>query len=69
MSLIDTNLTSNDVERETAKALLVRVPNGAAALNDRMVWLPKSQVRWIAPEGQPNLAETIHVPAWLANKL
>jgi len=69
MNLIDTNLTSNDVERETEKAICVRVANGAAHLNDRLVWLPKSQVTWAAPKEQPNLAETIHVPAWLAGKL
>lgn len=65
--MIDTNLTSNDIERETEKAVLVRVPVGVSALQDKLVWLPKSQISWIAPE--PNMAETIHIPCWLAGKL
>jgi hypothetical protein len=64
--MYDTNLTSNDIERETDKAYLVRVPVGMSALNDRMVWIPKSQVQWIA---QGCEAATMHIPEWLAGKL
>ena len=64
--IVDTGITTNSIERETAKAYLVRVANGASALTDRMVWVPKSQVEW---RSEGRMAETMHVPAWLAAKL
>lgn len=42
MSLIATNLTSNDIERETPRAYLVRLVRGQSALVDKFVWVPKS---------------------------
>ncbi len=64
--LVDTNIGTNDIELETAKAYKIRVARGVSALNDNFVWVPKSQVTWKA---QGCEAETMHVPAWLANKL
>jgi hypothetical protein len=64
---MDTGLTRNDIERETAKAYLFRVAVGCAALNDHLVWVPKSQVEWKEP--QDNGHATAHVPEWLAKKV
>jgi hypothetical protein len=66
MALVNTYLTQADVERETDKALLVRISNGVTGFHDRQVWLPKSQVTWVA---QGCFHDTIHVPAWLARKI
>lgn len=63
--LYDTNLDRNFVERETEKAILVRIPNGVTGFHDRKVWLPKSQIAWVAPG---NFSETLHVPLWLARQ-
>jgi hypothetical protein len=67
MMLIDTGLTRENVERETEKAILFAIPHGHTVFtSDRMVWVPKSQVEWIAPGAY---AESAHVPGWLARKM
>jgi hypothetical protein len=58
--LVDTGLTRDHVERETAKAVLFSAPQG------RKVWLPKSKIEWIATHGV--YAESAHIPAWLARQ-
>lgn len=65
--LIDTHLTREDIEHETAKAFLFAVPQGVTIFaKDRHIWLPKKNVEWIAHDPY---AETAHVPNWLAHKL
>jgi hypothetical protein len=67
---------SANIIEETPKAFRVLVPRGAGfSVRDglasygstRPVWIPKSQVTW--KECQRGMAETMHVPAWLARKL
>ena len=70
MNLIDTGLSRDCVERESAKAYMFVIrSNGGGNLysRGREVWLPKSQVTW--QKSSPVYAETAHVPAWLAAKL
>jgi hypothetical protein len=65
--LIDTHWQREYVEHETSKALLFVIPQGETIFaQPRQVWLPKSQVTWIAHDPY---AETAHIPAWLARNL
>lgn len=69
--LIDTQLTRDEIARETDRAILFRIQGPAAGAlyshPGREVWMPKSQVTWM--RSSPVYAETAHIPAWLARKL
>jgi hypothetical protein len=71
MTLIDTFLTRDQIERETDKAYLFAVTRriGGGQLYSRhavqQVWLPKSKVTWV----DSVYGQTAHIPAWLAAKL
>jgi hypothetical protein len=78
MTTIDLGIArdSASIIAETPKAFRVLVPHGggfsvrngrAAYGSTRPVWIPKSTVSWRACQG--GMAETMHVPAWLARKL
>jgi hypothetical protein len=64
--VVNTHFTRSDIERETDRALLVRISNGVTNFHARFVWLPKSQVTWL--EETVGYGETLHIPAWLARK-
>ena len=67
MALIDTHIPQTAIERETDKAYLIHVESGITQFaKGQFVWVPKSQVQWIAVDiWHP----TMHVPSWLARKL
>ena len=57
-----------DILTETDKAYHVMLRAGVPSFGSaRPVWLPKSKVQWLSP--QAGMAETMHVPAWLARKI
>ena len=59
---------SQDILAETEKAYRVMLRAGVTSFGSaRPVWLPKSKVQWISP--QAGMAETMHIPTWLARKV
>jgi hypothetical protein len=69
-SLFDTGKSSDQIVRETDKAVAIEWPIDPSrwgSANDavRLVWLPKSQITW--KNYSKCFAETIHIPGWLAS--
>ena len=69
--MFDTQLTKDQIVRETPKAYLFQVvtrENGGGQLYSRdsvrEFWFPRSQVTWV----RSVFGETAHVPGWLAQK-
>lgn len=65
----ETNISRGDVERETDKAIAVRVIHGVTQFgSNRLVWLPKSQVKWAAPNNgrDTHFHDCLYVASWLA---
>lgn len=55
----------DSIIRETDKAICLQWPVRGRVKNEyRPVWLPKSQITWLAPSAC--YEESIHIPLWLA---
>jgi hypothetical protein len=66
---VETAVSKGDVERETDKAICVRVIHGVTRFgSNRLVWLPKSQVKWAPPNGgsDTHFHDCLYVAQWLA---
>ncbi|GAF92781.1 unnamed protein product [marine sediment metagenome] len=62
--MIDSNITKEQIVRETDKAYLVSLGGGQSGFNKNEVWVPKSQIAW--SQGQ---FETLMMQPWMYEKI